>query len=81
MIELRIEHQDKTNVGVHCSIEGVTDELIDEIAAGLAAMIVEMAADYKGKDDICEPMIDAISAKAKALVFARRCAEDKPEEA
>lgn len=56
MIELKIRRTDPKNVNVVMSMDGGTDELLDELAAGMASVIVKIADDLPVVDDIHESL-------------------------
>ncbi len=85
MIAMRVVPESEHTLKIDVSMDGGTDELIDEIAAGVGAIIIEMGEDYKGRDPIHELLLKAVCDQTTHVVRERMRrreeAADKPEDA
>ena len=85
MIKLTIERTGQETIGVRCEMNGQTDALLDELAAGMAHTIVTIADDLPVVDDIHESLARVMASRVIDRVLSevdlRGDAEDKPAEA
>ena len=94
MIEMKMVHADAARVDVTCTFEGGTDTLLDELAAGMAHMVIRIADDLPVVDDIHESLARVMASKMIDIVLSEldlreeqspsptdRAARDKPTEA
>jgi len=84
MIAMRIVKQDDGTYKLDAAAEGSTSELIEQMAMGVAGVIMEMGDDYEGEDDIHEQLCGAVLTEIGRCVHAQlreRNAADEPEEA
>lgn len=85
MVELKMAHRDEKQIGVSCVLEGSTDGLLDELAAGMAHAIIRIADDLPVVDDIHESLARVMASKMIDMVIGemdlRSGARDEPAEA
>lgn len=85
MIELRMTHEAEKQISISCRMEGSTDALLDELAAGMAHAIVKVADDLPVVDEIHESLARVMASKMIDMVLVeidqRTPARDEPAEA
>lgn len=85
MIELRMTHEAEKQISINCRMEGGTDALLDELAAGMAHAVVKVADDLPVVDDIHESLARVMASRMIDMVIGemdlRSGAKDKPAEA
>lgn len=68
MIEMMIDHTAQGGVSIRMRLEGSTDALLDELAAGMAHAIVKIADDLPAVDEIHESLARVMSSRMIDLV-------------
>ena len=86
MIEMKMSREPGTNnITVQCRIDGSTDALLDELAAGMADVIVSIADDLPAQDELHESLARVMASKMIDMVRSRldlrSQAQDGPAEA
>ena len=85
MIEMTVGREANGNVAIHVNANGTTNELIDELAAGAAHMVVMLADDVPAQDGLHEALARVVAGMMIESVCremaAREAATDKPPEA
>ena len=85
MIELRMNHRNEKQIDVGCQMQGGTDALLDELAAGMAQAIIRIADDLPVVDDIHESLARVMASRMIDMVNMeldlRGPARDKQPEA
>ncbi len=85
MIELKIAHEGEKQITISCRTEGSTDDLLDELAAGMAHVIVRIADDLPVVDEIHESLARVMASRMIDMVRMetdlRSPARDEPAEA
>lgn len=85
MIEMMIQRDENGKVAIHVNAKGTTNELIDELAAGAAHMVVMLADDVPAQDGLHEALARVVAGMMIESVCremaAREAATDKPSEA
>lgn len=84
MIELKMIHVAADQIQVQCSMKGGTDELLDELAGGMAHAIIQIADDLPAQDELHESLARVMASRMIAQVnqaLARRASRDEPLEA
>ena len=70
MIELKMAHRDERQIDVSCRMEGGTDPLLDELAAGMAHAIIRIADDLPVVDDIHESLARVMGSRMIDMVVS-----------
>lgn len=83
MIEMKMTRRDERQIDINCAYEGSTDGLLDEMAAGMAHMIIRIADGLPVVDDIHESLARVMASRMIDMVIAEMDlrAKDKPAEA
>lgn len=85
MIEMTVGRKENGKVAIHVNANGTTNELIDELAAGAAHMVVMLADDVPAQDGLHEALARVVAGMMIESVCremaAREAATDKPQEA
>lgn len=85
MIDLKIEQTERGTLGVSCTMDGSTDGLLDELAAGMAHAIIMIADDLPVIDEIHESLARVMASRVidhvNQAIDLRGKAKDKPTEA
>ena len=85
MIEMTVGRKENGKVAIHVNANGTTNELIDELAAGAAHMVVMLADDVPAQDGLHESLARVVAGMMIESVCremaAREAATDKPPEA
>ena len=68
MIELKMAHRNETQIDVGCAMDGSTDALLDELAAGMAHAIIRIADDLPVVDEIHESLARVMASKMIDMV-------------
>ena len=72
MIEMKMTRGPGTNnISVSCRMEGSTDALLDELAAGMADAIVNIADDLPVQDELHESLARVMASKMIDMVRSR----------
>ena len=70
MIELKMTRRNETQIDVGCAMNGGTDALLDELAAGMAQAIIRIADDLPVVDDIHESLARVMASKMIDMVLS-----------
>lgn len=85
MIELKMTRAGKKQIEIKCAMDGSTDSLLDEMAAGMAHAIIRIADDLPVVDDIHESLARVMASRMIDMVIGetelRAAARDKLPEA
>lgn len=85
MIELTVRREEDGKVAINVNAKGTTNELIDELAAGAAHMVVMLADDVPAQDGLHEALARVVAGMMIESVCremaAREAATDKLPEA
>lgn len=85
MIEMTIQRDENGKIAIHVNAKGTTNELIDELAAGMATAIVMVADELQVKDSVHEQLARIVCSLVQENVSrslaAREAATDKLPEA
>jgi len=85
MIEMKMTRRNERQIDVDCAFEGSTDGLLDEMAAGMAHVIIRIADGLPVVDDIHESLARVMASRMIDMVIGemdlRSGARDKPAEA
>lgn len=85
MIEMTVGREESGRVSIHVNANGTTNELIDELAAGAAHMVVMLADDVPAQDGLHESLARVVAGMMIETVCRamadREAATDKPPEA
>lgn len=85
MIEMKMTRRDERQIDINCAYEGSTDGLLDEMAAGMAHMIIRIADDLPAQDELHESLARVMASKMIDMVRSRldlrSQAQDGPAEA
>lgn len=85
MIELKIAHEGEKQITISCRMEGSTDDLLDELAAGMAHVIVRIADDLPVVDEIWESLARVMASRmidmVRMEIDLRSPSRDEPAEA
>lgn len=85
MIELKIAHEGEKQITISCRTEGSTDDLLDELAAGMAHVIVRIADDLPVVDEIWESLARVMASRmidmVRMEIDLRSPSRDEPAEA
>ncbi len=83
MIELKMAHRTEKQIDIGCTMDGSTDGLLDELAAGVAHAIIRIADDLPVVDDIHESLARVMASRMIDMVIGEMDlrAKDKPAEA
>lgn len=83
MIDLKIEQTERGTLGVSCTMGGSPSVLLDELAAGMAYVIIRIADGMPVVDDIHEGLARGMASRIIDIVIGEMDlrAKDKPAEA
>ena len=84
MIELKMTHMAAEQIRIQCSMKGGTDDLLDELASGMAYAILQIADDLPAQDELHESLARVLASRMIAQVhqaLAQRASRDEPPEA
>ena len=85
MIELKIAHEGEKQIAISCQTEGSTDDLLDELTAGMAHVIVRIADDLPVVDEIWESLARVMASRmidmVRMEIDLRSPSRDEPAEA
>lgn len=85
MIELKMQREQGRTVRIDCEMAGHTDELLEELSAGMARAIMDIADDLPAVDEIHESLARVMGSRVIDIVRQeldlRQAARDKTPEA
>lgn len=83
MIELKMTRRNERQIDIGCVMNGQTDALLDELAAGMAHAIIRIADGLPVVDDIHEGLARVMASRMIDIVIGEMDlrAKDKPAEA